>query len=746
MSRRERQRQRQRHRGHPVKRVVLFSMLFSVCGLAMAALFAVGWVVSVADSAPNLSQMKPRDPSPPSAVYASDGTLLGYVHADTLHIPVTDAQIPPMLKHATIAIEDRRFYQHGALDYQGIIRAGIKDVFGGAGSLQGASTLTMQLVDNMYLCHPACAGSRYAAKHDLKYKITQAKLAEQLAAHHTKNWILDNYLNVAPYGTVGGQTALGVGAASEVFFDKPVWELDLAQEALLAGLPQAPSLYNPFIDKRAALIRREAVLQAMARSHYITRAQAAAAAAAPLQVHANTSYRVRREPYVFDYVLQQLDQKLCPRTPDNCPIVRNGGLKIYTTLDLKREREAQRAVDQQGGPVLDNQPAAALASIQASTGHILALASSATYSQTKFFFPVQARRQTGSAFKVFALMTLIHDYDGDPNSTYYTSKFLPAGWLPQAPNWSVHTAELSYQGRINITKATTISDNTVFVQLAADLGWDKLDQTAHAMGITSPLEGVPSEVIGGLAKCCTMLEMADAYATLANGGVHIQPTILDKVVFPDGSSMNFSNPPRHRVFTDGEAYAATQVLKTVIQSGTGTAANYGCPAAGKTGTAENLDNAWFVGYNPQISTAVWVGYPQANVPMGPNGFGGTLAAPIWHDYMQAASNGFCGDFPQPTTPWSGVPFTGPYSASGSALANSSTSGSSGAGGSGTSTGTGTTTANQYNNPTLFAQPPATTGGGNSPSSTGGGAAPGPPGGGGAPGGGHGPGGGAPKKH
>ena len=196
-------------------------------------------------------------------------------------------------------------------------------------------------------------------------------------------------------------------------------------------------------------------------------------------------------------------------------------------------------------------------------------------------------------------MTLIHDYDGDPNQTYYNSKFLAAGWLPQDPTWSVHTAEETYQGVINITKATTVSDNTVYAQLAADLGWDKLDATARAMGITSQLTGNPSEVIGGLADCCTMLEMADAYATLANGGSHVPPTIIDQVVFPSGRVVNLGNPPHTRVFTDGEAYEGTQVLKTVIQSGTGTAANYGCPAAGKTGTAENLDNAWFVGYTPQ---------------------------------------------------------------------------------------------------------------------------------------------------
>jgi penicillin-binding protein 1A len=709
MSRRERKRQRRQHRGHPLKRVAFFSALFTVCAIVMAALFAAGWVVSVADSAPNLTQLKPRDPHPLTAVYASNGTLLGYIHSDTVFTHVNGRRIPLLLKRATVAIEDRRFYHHGALDYQGIIRAGIRDVFGKSSALQGASTLTMQLVDNLYL-----DGTHYASHHDLKYKIIQAKLAEQLGKHHTKDWILDNYLNAVPYGTVGGQTAIGVGAASEVFFDKPVQKLDLAQMALLAGLPQAPSQYNPFIDAGAARARRAAVLRAMVQSRYITRAQAERADAQPLGVRHNTSYATRRQPFVFDYIQSQLIKRFGLKT------VVDGGLKVYTTLDLKKEQEAQAAVDQQGGPVLDNQPAAGLASVDPVNGHIVALASSAKYDQTKFFYPVQALRQTGSAFKVFALMTLIHDYDGDPNSTYYTSRPLTAGWLPSEPSWSVHTAEETYQGTINLTHATTISDNTVFAQLVADLGATKMDQIAHAMGITSRLDGNPAEVIGGLSHCCTMLEMADAYATLADGGIHHAPTILNRVVFPDGSAVNLGKPKAKRVFSDGEAYAATKVLETVIQSGTGVTANYGCPAAGKTGTAENLDNAWFVGYTPKLSTAVWVGYPQSNnLSMGPNGFGGTLAAPIWRAYMEAASGGYCGAFPPPTTPWSGTAYYGAHS-SGSVgsyhngTGTGSGTGTGGVGGSGTST-----SSTPYNNPTLFAQPTTPSGSGGTAPATGG---------------------------
>ena len=660
------------------------SALVSVCAVLMAALLAVGWVVAVADSAPDLNQLKPHPLHGLSEVFAADGTPLGYIHSDSVHQPVTSSQIPQTLKQATVAIEDRRFYQHGALDYQGILRAGIKDLFGGGGSLQGASTLTMQLVNNEYL-----TGTKYDQNHNLKYKIVQAKLAEELQKGRTKDWILTSYLNVVPYGAVNGESAYGVGAAAEMFFDKPVWKLNLAQSALLAGLPQAPTDYNPFVHPAAARTRRNTVLRGMAQSHYITQSQAAAAEAQPLQIQQNTGYSFRRQPYVFDYVVQQLDQKLCPRTPSYCPIVNNGGLKVYTTLDLKRQQEATQAVvSHEGGAVLDNQPAAALVSIDPTDGHIVAMANSSTYGQTNFNFAAEAHRQPGSSFKVFALMTLIHDYDGDPNQTYYVSKFLPAGWLPSNPSWSVHTAEETYQGRINVTKATIISDNTVFAQLVVDLDPLKMDAIAHQMGITSPLDGNPAEVIGGLNYGVTPLEMSDAYATLANGGSHIAATIISKIAFPDGSSMNLGDPPHQTVFSNGETYAATKVLEGVIQSGTGTAANYGCPAAGKTGTAENLDNAWFVGYTPQLSTAVWVGYPQSNnLPMA-NGFGGALAAPIWHDYMAQASNGFCGDFPQPTTYWTGTAFTGAHSAATAPPPN--------------------TAGNAYNNPSLFAQPQTAT--------------------------------------
>ncbi len=657
-----------------------------ICAVALGVAGVAGWVVDVANSAPDISQLKPRDPGQLSEVFAADGTRLGYIRSDVLRQEVTLKQIPRALTRATVAIEDRRFWQHGGIDFEGILRAGVQDVFGGGRNIQGGSTLTMQLVRNIYLPY------KLADTRSIKRKIIEAKLAEELESKRTKRWILGQYLNDVDYGTVGGETAIGVGAASNVFFNKPVWKLNLAQAALLAGLPQAPSEYNPFEQPGLARARRHEVLTAMVKSHYITQAQANAADRSPLQVKPNDTYSKVVEPYVFDYVRHALIQRFGIKT------VEQGGLKVYTTIDPKREAEAEQALRaHEGGP---GQPAAALASIDPRNGHIVALATTSQYGtgpgETTFNYAWQGHRQTGSAFKVFALMTLIHDYDGDPNKTYYNSHLLAPGWLPGYPTYSVHTAELSYQGNISVTHATTTSDNTVFAQLAQDLGMEKVTATAHAMGITSPLTNFPSEVLGAVAV--SPLEMADAYATIASGGIHHPATAITKVVFPDGSVENLGDPKGTRVFSLGEAYAATQVLKTVITSGTGTAANYGCPAAGKTGTTTNFTDAYFDGFTPELTTAVWVGYPNATTSM-PGGFGGTLAAPIWHDYMQTASGGYCGDFTPPPVPWHGTAFFGRFATTGNPNSGSGSSSSgSGAGGS-------TSGGSPYNNPTLYQQPP-----------------------------------------
>src|SRR5947209_3597071 len=286
MSRRERRRGRTRSGGSPIRGVLLLAVVLVICALGLGVAGVAGWVVSVANSAPDISQLKPRDPGQVSVVYGADRSVLGYIASDTLRTYVPEAQIPQTLKAATIAIEDRRFYHHGGVDLQGILRAGVRDVFSGGHSVQGGSTLTMQLVDNDYLPY------QYREHHNLRYKITQAKLAEELEKKESKNSILTQYLNDVAYGTVGGQTAVGVGAAAQLFFNRPVQHLTLAQEALLAGLPQAPSEFNPFLSPALARTRRHQVLQAMVQSRYISQARADAADTAPLEVHRNNHFTV----------------------------------------------------------------------------------------------------------------------------------------------------------------------------------------------------------------------------------------------------------------------------------------------------------------------------------------------------------------------------------------------------------------------------------------------------------------------
>ena len=695
------------------------TVLVVVAALSIGALGAAGWVLNKVHAAPNLPKHPTIHPSSPSEIFAANGTSLGWTRSNGIHFQLSLKQIPKPVRQATIAIEDRRFYQHGALDYEGIVRALLKDAVHGSTALQGASTLTQQDVDNAWL--PKSLDKDRAAR-NLTYKIAQAKLAEQLESKHSKNWILAQYLNVVPYGTVGGETAYGIGAAAQMFFDKPLGKLSLDQVALLAGMPQAPTEYNPFIrrNRKLAKARRNQVLQAMVTAKDITEAHAKHLMRRPLRVKASDRYFRQDSPHVFKFIVQQAGHDLCPhlRNPTTCPALQHG-LKIYTTLNLADQAAAVKAIDDnrtlidsQGLPV---NAGAGVASVQASNGHILALGTSEPWSQSQLDYAYQASRQTGSAFKVFALMTLIHDYDGNPNDTYYTSKPLAAGWTSLAPDWSVHTDDYKYNGSINITHATAISDNTVFAQLVVDLGVAKMNRIARAMGITSPLALNPSEVLGALTYGTTPLQMADAYATIADGGIHHKATIIDKIVFPNGRTLDFGDSPGTRVFPYNQTYEATQVLKGVLTDpgATGQGLSWGCPAAGKTGTAEDLANAWFVGYTPQVSTGVWVGDPQGNVPMA-DGFGGALAGPIWKDYMESTSHGFCGDWTAPTVPFEGTAFTGPHSSGGPA------SSSSGETTTVPTTGETTPVAPTTTPQTTPSAPPANNGGGNGGGGGGGG--------------------------
>jgi len=616
--------------------------------MAIAALAVAGYVFAVAATGPDLGELQPRDKGESSVIFAADGSRLGYVQSDEIRTRIPWEDMTPDLRRATIAIEDERFYKHKGVDYGAIVRAGVRNIESGK-TVQGGSTITQQLVRAIYIKDP---------KRDFSRKIREAKLASELEKKHSKHWILMGYLNSVPFGTVGGRTAIGVEAAAETFFSKHAKDLTLAEAALLAGLPQAPSQYNPFRNPTAALERRNEVLRNMVKQGMIDQATADEASQKSLHLKRGTRYTSRREPYFFDYVQEKLIEHY------GVGVYRRGGLKIHSTINPRYQDQARKAITGQLPYPAD--PSSAIVSIDPSNGYIRAMASSGTYRDRSFNLAAQGHRQPGSAFKTFVLTTAIRK-GVNPNSTSYTSKPLNLN-VPGYGPWKVQTYDQSYGGTMNLVRATLKSDNTIYAQLIIDLGPKEVCKTARMLGITTKLDCLPAEGLGGLRLGVSPLEMANAYATLASGGVRNEPKAITKVEFPDGKSDDLGKPKRRRVIPDGVAYEVTKILKQNVQSGTGTKANIGCEAAGKTGTTDNFNDAWFVGYTPKLSSAVWVGYPNALTEMravhGIAVAGGTFPASIWHDYMNVVKGGDCSSFPSPKQPASFSSFYGKLSRSG----------------------------------------------------------------------------------
>ena len=625
------------------------SILATTC--LIGVIVAVGYVLHVAQAAPKLTSLHPLIGKGSSELFAADGASLGFIRADNVRSPVSSAEIPADLKNATVAIEDQRFYHNDGVDLTAIFRAAIKDALGGE-ALQGGSTITMQLVRNLYL------GSD---QRTLKQKIIEAKLAIEYNETHSKRSILTSYLNSVPYTTVAGQTALGVQAAARIIFDEPVSQLNLAQTALLAGLPQAPSEYNPFRHPAAARERRNIVLAKMAELHYISPAQAAAAQAAPLEIKLGNFYSQRREDFFFEYVREQLEQRYGRET------VEQGGLKVYTTLNLNLQGLARKAI----GEVLDEpgDPASAIVTLDPHNGDIEAMAESESYEQSQYNLAADGHRQPGSTFKAIDLADAL-TRGVDPYTTFYDSKALGAGWLSGYPEYPVKTFDGTYAGPINLVEATLKSDNTVYAQLAADLGEQSITQMAYQMGVATHLSSYPAEALGGLTLGVTPLEMAVVYATLADGGYRNTPIAITKVVFPDGRvDSSWGTPHRVKVLSEGITAVETSILHDNVEDGTATRSAIDCPTAAKTGTTEELIDAWLDGYTPEYSTVVWMGYPNKRISMtdvhGEPQQGGYLPAEIWHDYMAAVTESQpCVAFPPPKEPISYRPFFGHFALTG----------------------------------------------------------------------------------
>jgi penicillin-binding protein 1A len=567
----------------------------------------------------SLTDLKPVQIGQNSFVYAANGSLLGSIPAERNREPVALWRVSPWMRKATVAIEDHRFYEHGGVDYEGIARAAWKDLRAGQ-VVQGGSTITQQLVRNLYI----------SKERTFSRKIKEACLAIKLSRARSKDWILGQYMNQVYYGN----HAYGIEAASQTYFSKRARFLTLSQAALLAGLPQAPSVYDPLHRPAAAIARRDQVLRAMRDYGDITQAQyQTAVGQRNLLLRPGRLYTQIREPYFFSYVRDELIAEYGANT------VRSGGLKVFTTINPRLQVAARKAI--RDTLYLRNDPAAAVVSINPANGAIRAMtAVTPGRYGNQFNLVAQARRQPGSTFKTFVLTAAINE-GMNPDTTYYTSAPFHYQPDPYTPAWDVQTYDHSYSGSVSVTSATLASDNTVYAQLTLDVTPEKVAEMAHRLGVQSHLDVVPAMGLG--ADAISPLEEASAYATLAAGGVWSKPMAIRKVVLANGredTDAGWGQPQRKRVISDGVAYEVTKILEQNVLEGTGVGAYFGRPAAGKTGTTDNHADAWFSGYVPQLETTVWVGYPQGEVPMenvhGIAVAGGTFPATIWHLFMERA--------------------------------------------------------------------------------------------------------------
>jgi penicillin-binding protein 1A len=640
-------RRRQRRRSKARRRRKLTIVTFLLIA-AVAALGAVGFggAASINRSC-DLGALRPASIGSNSFIFAADGSRLGSIPAEKNRQPVTLAETSPWMAKATVAIEDRRFYKHGGVDFQGIGRALVNDVRAGR-AVEGGSTITQQLVRNLYIRHN---------ERTLRRKIVEACLAVKLSQDWSKDRILAEYMNTVYYGN----HAYGVEAAARTYFSRPASKLSVLQAALLAGLPQAPSDYDPFDYPERAIQRRNDVLEALYRNHDISYANyREAARVTKLHLRPGRIYTTIREPYFFSYVRDELVKKYGAET------VRSGGLKVYTTIDRRFQRAANKAVHDT--LYYDTDPASAIVAIDPRNGAIKTM-TAVTPGRTgnQFNLAAQARRQAGSTFKTYVLTEAIAE-GINPDTTSYVSAPLHYQPDPYSQAWDVSTYSHTYVGSTSITHATLLSDNTVFARLTLDLGPEKVAAMANRLGVRSSLktkEGayVPSLGLGSIGV--SPLDMASAYATIAAGGIYSEPMAIRNVVLADGNDdkdAGWGKARRRRVIADWVAAEVTRILQLNIQAGTGVGANIGRPAGGKTGTTENHADAWFCGITPTLSASVWVGYPQAEVPMtnvhGISVAGGTFPATIWRLFMeQAIGPTPVRDFPEAHSSPVWVPFT-----------------------------------------------------------------------------------------
>jgi penicillin-binding protein 1A len=584
----------------------------------LLALFGVGAIAGIVTSygrnLPDISRMADYQPASTTRIFARDGTPLASVYRENrVWVPIS--RVPPIVRDAFVANEDHNFYRHHGVDFVSIVRAAFADLT--HQQFQGASTITQQLARRLFLSDQV----------SLSRKVQEALLAMEIERYYTKDEILERYLNIIYLGA----GAYGVDAAAHTYFGRSVDRLTLAQAAMLAGVVAAPSDYSPFANLPLARDRQRHVLDRMVESGYVTAARADAAYDAPLGLIAPrlTGLQGYRYPYFTTYAIARLEQIFGRNA------VEEGGLQVDTTLDQHLQDLAQEAVswgvDRAAAEGIGAHQAA-LVALRPSTGEILAMVGGAKFTlRNQFNRAWQARRQPGSSFKIYDYTAAIDTGMTAATIVDDTPVSYPMG---DGTHWSPMDDDDSYMGAITLREALTLSRNIAAVKVAERVGLDKVIDYAHRMGVTAPLEANLSLALG--SSGVSVLDQAAGYATIANQGLHIDPTPFRTIKDSLGNVVLDDRVPQEAdVVSAGTAYIVTSMLEDVIARGTGYPnAVIGRPAAGKTGTTSSFRDAWFVGYTPDLVAAVWLGNDDYT-PMVES-YGGNIPARVWARFMKAA--------------------------------------------------------------------------------------------------------------
>ena len=613
--RREKGTPRPRRRVRKRRLAALLLVLFVAAGVS----FTFGLVRAVASEIPALDPAAQHS-DVDTLVYSSNGrSVLAVLRGNEGRVLVETEDIAPIMRQAIVSVEDQRFFEHNGIDLKGVARALWADVRNRA-IVEGGSTITQQFVKNAYI-----RNERSFAR-----KVREAALAWQLEKRwNDKSRILTAYLNTIYFG----HGAYGIQQAARAYFKKSAKELDLAEAALLAGIPADPSLYDPASNPRNAKARRRHVLGMMLGQGKITQRQFERADKAELPVPADIRVPGTRAPYFVNYVKDELVARY------GAGKVFGGGLKVTTTIDLDLQLKARTAIER----VLRNPegPAAALVAIDPRDGAVKAMFGGRNFRQSEFNLAAQAKRQPGSAFKPIVLAAAMNE--GISPVTELESK--PVSIDAGDRIWKVTNYDHTYLGRVSLSRALVSSDNSVYAQLTDVVGPKAIVKTARSLGIQSRL--APYFSIGLGSGAVSPLDMARAYATIANDGRRVdgsefgnRPRVVEKVERVQSSRVDENAVITRQVLDEGHAELLTDILEDVVRVGTGKrAAISGREIAGKTGTTDNYGDAWFVGYTPELVVAVWVGYPDSLTPMltefnGEPVAGGTLPAMIWKEFVE----------------------------------------------------------------------------------------------------------------